>query len=89
MPLYQFETCNIMAKLRPGKRERGESEHANLFLELVNEHPGVLRIVDGKVDHWANTCVTIAEQSPQWLITRIACADHLDGNTGTKGPVGF
>ncbi len=42
------------------------------------------------VEHWANTSVTIVEQAPDWQISRIACADHLqEAMRGAKGPVGF
>ena len=40
---------------------------------------------------WPNTCVTVVERHPDWAITLLACAAHLDGDhlPQSAGPVGF
>ena len=46
--------------------------------------------ISGPAEHWANTCVTVVDRAPDWQITLLACADHLQEDTrGGEGPVGF
>ena len=40
--------------------------------------------VDDTAAHWVNTCVTTVESPPNWEITRLACADHLEDGASAR-----
>ena len=55
--------------------------HGLVCRTLVRDHLVPAAGIDPEAAHWLNACVTEIEAAsgPRWNITRLACAEHLDG----------
>ena len=83
----QFETrvAGAWAAVRAAAaRVRGPIavvSHGLVCRTLVRDHVVAAAGIDAEAAHWVNACVTEIEaaSSSGWRITRLACAEHLDG----------
>ena len=85
VPEFETRVSDAWAAVRAAAvRARGPLavvSHGLVCRALVRDHLVATAGVDVAAAQWVNACVTEIETAPdpRWRITRLACAEHLDG----------
>ena len=53
--------------------------HALVCRALVENHLEVPQDVDAMIHRWPNTALTVIEDDAPWLVSLLACGEHLEG----------
>ena len=84
-PEFETRVTDAWAAVRTAAaRARGPIavvSHGLVCRTLVRDHLVAAAGIDPEAAHWVNTCMTEIEviSGPRWRITRLACAEHLNG----------
>ena len=85
VPMFETRVGDAWAAVRAAAARAGGAlavvSHGLVCRALAREHLEVARGIDAASARWVNACVTEIESAPgpRWRITRLACAEHLDG----------
>lgn len=84
VPAFEKRVDHAWAAVRAASRACGPVavvSHGLVCRTLVRDHLVAAAGIDAAAARWVNACLTEIEAAPgsRWRITRLACAEHLDG----------